>query len=168
MFGFMGCRCDIIRHTRISRDSHQGGISSVHPIKIELKCTSDASIILSRARCLSGDAYYAGVHISKWLSEEEMNDVKILCRKCDELNPDHSSSKDRKRFIVISEKIMKRKLNGWLQVYNSTSSSKESSSVNTKPSRQNLPVTSRISFVATNDKLSQSKNAVGGSQVAPI
>ena len=67
MFGFMGSCCDIIRHTRIGRNSHQDEISSVHPIKVELKCVSDASIILFRARCLSGDVYFAGVHISKWL-----------------------------------------------------------------------------------------------------
>ena len=63
---------------------------------------------------------------------------------------------------------MERNLDGWLEAYNSVPSSKESSSVNTKPSRQNLPVTSRISSAATNDTLSQSKNAVGESQVAPI
>ena len=77
-----------------------------------------------------------------------MNDVKILRRKCDELKRDHSSIKSRKRFIVISGKIMEHNLNGWLQAYNSVSSSNESSSVNTKPTRKNLPVTSRISSAA--------------------
>ena len=96
MFSYLNCRCDIVRHSRLGVYSSKS-ISHVRPIKIELRSASEASTLISRAKYLRNDAFYDGVYINKWLTDEKMRDLKQLRRQCDFLNQKHpSSKKDRK------------------------------------------------------------------------
>lgn len=155
MFDFMGARCDVIRHSRIGRSPHQSNKSSTRPIRVELRSASNASIILSRAKHLRYDAYYGGVYINKWLSEDEMNCVKLLRRQCDALNRDLPiDNNGRKRFVVISGKIMQRNSNGRLETYSSNHGDNPVVSHGTSSSSSQRPT-------------QQPKNDQGGSRTAP-
>ena len=117
MFSYLNCRCDIVRHSRLGVYSSKS-ISYVRPIKIELRSASEASTLLSRAKYLRNDAFYDGIYINKWLTDEKIRDLKQLRRQCDVLNQKHpSSKKDRKAFVVVSGKIMQRNSYGRLEVY---------------------------------------------------
>ena len=118
MFDFLDARCDIIRQSRLGRLSQRSGDSNARPIKVELRSVNDAVIILARARCLREDAFYADVYIKKWLSEDEMKEVKLLRRQCTALNRDQPSDiNGRRRFVVLSGKIMERNPSGRLEAY---------------------------------------------------
>jgi len=164
MLDFLGCRIDIIRSSRVGRSHHQTGNSSARPIKVELRSVSDVSIILSRANCLRDEAYYAGVHINKWLSQEEMKGVKALRSQCDTLNRERCDTSDhhkRKCYVVISGKIMKRDSSGRLQAYEvrQDSKSKNSSSAKNNVATSGDQQQDCHTVLSDTAKLSQSKNA---------
>lgn len=70
LFVFLGCQCDVIRHSRFGR------CSSTRPINLELGSISNAAdLFLFRARCFKNDDYYAGVFLTKWLSDDELQRV---------------------------------------------------------------------------------------------
>ena len=102
-----------MRSSRIGRSSHQGG-AKARPLKLELRTASNASNILSRAKHLRHDTYYGGVYINKWLSDEEMKDIKSLRRQCDELNKNNMN--DNRKFIVVFGRIMQRDTDGRLHI----------------------------------------------------
>ena len=114
MLDFLGCRGDFTRSSRMGRSSYQGG-ATARPLKLELRTANDASNILSRAKYLRHDAYYGGVYINKWLSNEEIRSIKSLRQQCDELN--RYNKNDSKKFVVISGRLMQRDTDGRLQVY---------------------------------------------------
>ena len=117
MFDFLDARCDIIRQSRLGRLSQRSGGSNARPIKVELRSVSDA-VILARARCLREDAFYANVYIKKWLSKDEMKEVKLLRRQCAALNHDQPSDINGRRwFVVLSGKIMEHNPSGRLEAY---------------------------------------------------
>ncbi len=116
MLDFLNCQCDVTRSTRVGREYN----GKVRPIKMELRTSSDASIILSRAKYLRHNAYYSGVYVSKWLSEDEMKAVKTLRQQCDSLNKNCKNG--RKQFVVISGRLMQRDVRGRLQTFNSSQS----------------------------------------------
>jgi hypothetical protein len=139
MLEFLVCRCDIVRHSRIGRRFDQSTSLRVRPIKVELRSASDAFLILSRAKRLSDDSYYYNVRISKWLSDVEMKHVKSLREECDSLNLKHPCGKsNRKLFVVVSGKIMKRNLNGRLTVYNGSTDDR-SNTCTISPRKTQLP-----------------------------
>jgi hypothetical protein len=149
MFAFLDCRCDVIRQLRIGRNLQ----STARPIKVELRSASDASVILARAKSLRKDKYYAGIYISKWLSDEEMKSLKQLRLHCDVLNRDRPVGKDgRKQFIIISGRLMKRNASGRLEAYNDTTASSRSDNV---AIQSNKPAPGHISSLSS----SQPKNA---------
>ena len=109
MFDFLRCNCDILRHRRIGWANSKGKRPSSRPIKVELRNPGDVSLVLSRVRHLRGDAYYEGVNVSRWLTDDDLNGIKALRQKCRDLNSSQPvDSKGRKPFFVTSGKIMSR------------------------------------------------------------
>ena len=140
MFGCLQCRCVIISHARIGNVANRDTKSAKwpHSIKVEFKLLYDVSSILNNTKFLKEDKYYAGVNLCKWLSREELINLKRFRPQCIDLNKAHSAdAHGHKPFIVISGKLMKRDEYGKLQAFS------------------NAPVSS------------QSKNAKVGSHVAP-
>ena len=104
MFKFLDCRCEIIKHIRIGRTQKSVG----HPLKVALKSPSDVNFVLSNAKHLRHDKYYAGVYSSKWLLREELNNIKVLRQECEDLNKANQDKVNRGRrlFITVSGRIM--------------------------------------------------------------
>jgi hypothetical protein len=86
MFTYLGCRCDIVKQERFGRAARH---DRVCPLKIVLRTLTDASMIVSRAKILNNDEYYASVRISKWLSPKELGDLKRIRHQCEVLNQAH-------------------------------------------------------------------------------
>ena len=162
MIDYLGCRCDVTRHSRIGHP-HQS--KSARPIKIEFKSFNDASVVLSKAKHLRDDAYYTGVYINKWLSDIDMKSIKQLRQQCGTLNQGQASVNGRKKFIVISGKIMERDSSGRLQVY-SIAKDKEDAK---KSSNTVASPTESTSQASSNPKAAdqQTKNSTVGSHVTP-
>ena len=157
MLDFLGCRCDFTRSSRIGRSSHQSD-ARARPLKLELRTASDASNILSRAKHLRHDTYYGGVYINKWLSNEEMKDIKSLHRQCDELNKNNMN--DKRKFIVVSGRIMQRDTDGRLQIYGGLPDiNKPCSYIDSPSKKQQQKITTQST---------QAKNAQRGSHVASL
>ena len=93
MLAFLGCPGDIVRHERIGRISNNK--PAVRPIKVVLRSANDREFILSRTNLLRGDTHYSGTYISRWLSQNDLNKVKILRHRCQDLNK--ASPADKKR-----------------------------------------------------------------------
>lgn len=165
MFYFLRCDCRIIRHGRLG---HANKGKSFRPIKVELSSTDQVLSLLSNAKHLKDNWYYAGVSISKWLSYDECKNIKHIREQCRALNSSHiPDSKGRKPFFVISGKIMMRNSSGKLEVYSNTATvnSSELSTIKTKL----VPVSSNNTGPTnvTGGSSTGSKNVKGGSQVAP-
>mgnify|MGYP000626795235 CR=1 FL=1 len=167
MFDFLECNCKIVRYSRFVRVVKKDNTFSGRPIKVELRSSGDVNFVLSCAKQLSKDAYYSGVYVNKWLSEEEMKNVKYLCQLCFDLNKTLPTDKrGRKPFVLISGKIMKRNAQGKLQTYDSLQCTFTQSSNQTGVSLSQMP--NKASLVNLNSTDGNcSKNAIGGSQVAP-
>ena len=135
MLSFLICRCDIIRHARFGQVENIEKKLRVHPIKIELKSVGDVNLILFNAKYLRNNAYYHGVYINKWLSENEFENKKNL-RKCFELSSAHPG----KKFVVKSGRLMTRNVDGRLSLYNEVvPQAKAVSSINTAYSKHLFP-----------------------------
>ena len=79
--------------------------------------------LLANARHLREDNFYFGVNICKWLSRDKLNELKLVRPQCNDLNDiTPVNRKGRKCHIVISDKIMKRNVNGKLEPYSDTAS----------------------------------------------
>ncbi len=115
MFDFIGCRCAIAQHTRIGCVTDH---SRSRPIKVKLNSPGEANLIISCAKYLKSETYYAGVNLGRWLSLSELENVKQLRLQCAQLN---SSSKEKTKgrncFVVVSGRIMKRDAKGKLQYF---------------------------------------------------
>ena len=111
MIDYLQCNCSILSHARIGYVANRDTKSArrPRPIKLELKSPHEVSLILNNANYLKEDEYYAGVIVSKWMSREELNNVKILRQQCSDLNKTHSADgRDRKPFFVYSGKLFER------------------------------------------------------------
>ena len=122
MLGYLQCRRVIISHTRIgylvNRDTKSA--RRPRPIKVEFKSPYEVSSVLNNAKYLKENKYYNGVNTSKWLSREELNNVKRLRQQYIDLNKAHSvDAHGRKPFILISGKLMQRNEHGKLQAFSS-------------------------------------------------
>ncbi len=74
--------------------------------------------MLTQAKRLRDNPETKNVHICQLLSREELDRVKNLRRRCDDLNKDASLCKDgRKRYVVISGKLFSRSDYGKLSAY---------------------------------------------------
>ena len=106
MLAFLGCSSDVVRHESIGRISNN--TPAVRPIKVVLRSACDREFILSRTNLLRGDTYYSGTYISRWLSQNDLNKVKILRHQCRDLNKaSPTDKKGRKPYVVISGQLMK-------------------------------------------------------------
>ena len=153
MFECPDCHCDVIRHQRMG---HAARNNVGRPIKVELRSPRAAGFILSNIRRLKDDAYYTGVKISKWLSAEELRELKSLRQRCNKLNEvSVAGNQMQKKFVVISGKIMVRSANGKLQLYSNSSPTVPGAATVSNSNRQQdakkMPSTS-------------SKNVTAGSQ----
>jgi hypothetical protein len=122
-------------------------------------------MILSRAKLLNNDDYYASVRISKWLSPKELGDLKRIRQQCEELNQAHPVDKtERCKFFVRSGELIERPFNGRFCRYQPrTVDSKPLSNTEMKPAAPSPPFASTSSSTST-----QAKNALRGSSGAPL
>jgi hypothetical protein len=129
MLQFLNCPCNVICSKRVGQPGNAA--SALRPIKLEIKAASDASILLSKAKNLRLNDYYAGIYINKWLSEDEMQAVKLERKRCYELNQQHPVAKgERKKYIVISGVLNVRNSNGQLKPIDPAKSQTRRSSKN--------------------------------------
>ena len=149
MFAFLRCRCDIIHQSRIGYAANRSKESKKRPIKVQLKLSGDAKLILSNAKYLRNNPYYEGVYISKWLSKQDFNSMKQLRQQCLDLNAAYSADKKgRGPYVVVSGKIMQRSTNGKLLQFNNDFSI-------VKPS---LPASENAPIKSSGGTLTNSKN----------
>ena len=114
MLSFLRCRYGIIRHACFGQVGNIEKKLRVRPIKIELKSVGDANLILSNAKYLRNNAYYHGVYINKWLSENEPKNIRNLRKKCFEFRCTHPG----KKIVVKSGRLMTRNVDRRLGLYN--------------------------------------------------
>jgi hypothetical protein len=112
-------------------------------------------LLLSRAKYLKNDDYYAGVFLTKWLSDDELQRVREKRRLCEALNSKHG----RKQFVVISGEIMEYCSDGRRRPYHPSKSIIEDVTHAAKLASKHAAILALPS--------SKSKNAKGGSHVAP-
>ena len=82
---FLNCPSIISSQCRIGHSINSASTNPC-PIKIQLRSSSEANLLLSTEKNIRREEYYSDVYISKWHSQEEMNDEKLLCQQCDALN----------------------------------------------------------------------------------
>ena len=179
MFAFLGCRSEIVHYRRIGRPDNQRSKRQWRPIKVTLRTASDCQYILSHASHLRDDAYYVGVFIGRWMSQEEASKLRDLRKRCDELNKGGTiDCKGRKAYLVVSGKLMMRHPNGKLaRVESGTaadhingSAQQQQQQQQSKVSSSSVSSSSSLSAPpqsSANQPASQPKNAAAGSQVAP-
>ena len=175
MLRFLGYTGDIICHERIGRTGDNN--TSSQPIKVVLRSTSDQELILSRSNMLSRENYYAGVYISRWLSQDELKELKSLRQRFAELNNVcHADKKGRKPYVVIPGQLMKHGTNGKLTVArsiitdgpisgNSKMHPHESGHTSSSEASQSSEVKQQSSTYLLHS--AGSKNGANGSHIAP-
>ena len=85
---------------------------------MQLECKADCQYVLSQAKWLRENPAMANIYISQLLSREEIERVKALRRHCESLNKSAVGDiKGRKRFVVLSGKLMFRADSGKLEPY---------------------------------------------------
>ena len=154
---FLNCRGDIVSYSRIGRVAK---LVQGRPLKVVLRLATDCEYVLTHANLLRKNDYYSGVYLSRWLSKDEMNKLKVLRLHCEELNKTCASDvKGRKPYLIISGKLMKRESGGKLIKVNDCVSSAAQESVSQPYVRKKQQIKSQSA--------TQPKNAPGGSHVAP-
>ena len=186
MFDYLGGNWDIVRHVRIGNPASD---TKDRTIKVQFRTPNIVSQILLNSKYLKDEAYYRGVGISKWLSQDEVKAIKALRQQCTQLNKLDKSSQTKGQklsYVVINGKIMQRDPNGKLKPYHASPSLPNHSvpgiaTVASKPSDSNdnlnschvspsVDSSSKPSVKDSNASIShstQSKNGIAGSQVAP-
>ena len=139
---YIGYNGPVIRVHRMGRLSSAAPTNSkpnktkTRPVKVQLESKADCQYVLSQARWLRENPAMANIYISQLLSREEIERVKALRRHCESLKKSAvSDKKGRKRFVVLSGKLMFRADSGKLEPYydkTANSSTLISSDVGTK------------------------------------
>ena len=98
---------------RIGRTPAAGNKKKPRLIKAELSTSLDCDHLLSAAKKLKTDHAMANITVARWISQEEMEKVKLLRSRCKTLNSTEMPSADgRKPYFVISGRIMKKTTDG--------------------------------------------------------
>ena len=152
---YFECEGGIDRIHRLGRktyDSSGQPIQSKRPIKITLQLASDCKFILSNAWSLKRESQFAGISIAQFLTREQLDRIKVLRIRCDELNKNHPiDTKGRKVFVVISGKLMKRGADGKMQQFKDSITPMVNASLgNHAPSAANQSLSSDVPTVSKN------------------
>ena len=86
MFDFLCCRCVITRQARIGHAASHDANSKCHPTKVELISSGAVDFLLVNARHLREDNFYSGANICRWLSRDELNELRLVRQQCNDLN----------------------------------------------------------------------------------
>ena len=88
------------------------------PLKVELGTAVDCRYVLSHAKWLSDNSATACVHIGPLLSRAELDNMKNLRQLCSDLNKNaQPDRRGRKRYFILSGKLMTRTDDGKLEHY---------------------------------------------------
>ena len=88
------------------------------PLKVELSSETDSRYVLMHSKLLKSNPKFAKVWINQYLSRDEMDKIKTMRIKCEELIKNCSADENgRKPFVVWSNKIMKRDSNGKFSIF---------------------------------------------------
>ncbi len=151
LFDYLECDIRLVATTRLG---HVG--SKPRLLKVELNTISDRDLLLRAAKFLREDPATKSIFITPWLLPDELAKLKLTKNRCYELNQKSPATKDGKRkYVVISGKIMERTSNGSLRPFKDMSAPSTPSTVN-----------SGLTDVSS-QRPSSAKNVQGGSQVAP-
>ena len=116
MLKTINCTVEILHMHRIGKKT-----DSSRPIKSFLKSQSDQNQLLNSTCQLKGSSKYASIHSDHWLSKEKLDQVKSFRRRCKELNKKEvQDPSSKKKYKVISGRLMKHSDDGKLYCYNTT------------------------------------------------
>ena len=153
-------------------------------LKVLLQTVIDKTLLLKVSKYLREDPFTAAIFITSWLSSLEMANLRSTQSHCRQLNDQMLVMRDgRKPYVVISSRLMERTSKGNLCLIRDDVVS-ASSNTNKVPNKicgdvsdkkldsnsTNVSATGVLPFSVLEDnivKSSQSKNACGGSHVAP-
>ena len=120
----IGYNGPIVRARRIGRpDTTTSGDPKsrkpkCRPLKVELGTAADCRYMLSHAKWLNGNSATARVHIGPLLSHAELDKMKNLRQLCSDLNKNaQPDRRGRKRYFILSGKLMTRTDDGKLKQY---------------------------------------------------
>ncbi len=151
LFDYLECDIRLVATTRIGRVG-----SKPRLLKVELNTISDRDLLLRAAKFLREDPTTKSIFITPWLLPDELAKLKRIKNRCYELNQKSSAAKDGKRkYVVVSGKIMERISNGSLRPFKDVSAPSAPSTVS-----------SELTDVSSQQS-SSTKNVQGGSHVAP-
>ena len=106
MFDFLQCQCEIVRNSRLGLSKTSSRSSRGRPIRVHLKSLRDVNSVIINAKYLRDEKNYSNICIYKWLSADELSNVKSIRQKCDALNKASAADKNgRKPFLFSPEKL---------------------------------------------------------------
>ncbi len=107
--------CDPISWFRLGKPVNDCSSARPRPLRVIFSKSSDKNSVLSAAKNLKGNIAFGKVRISRFLSSDELTQLKQTRVQCTQLN-DKSGSAD-KRFVVINGKIMTKGSDGKLKPF---------------------------------------------------
>ena len=153
LLAFLSCPGYVVHHEKIGCISNHK--PTVRPIKEVLRSANDREFILRRTYLLRRDTYCSGAYISLWLSQNELNKLKLLRHRCQDLNKaSPANKKGRKPYAILSDKLMKRGGDGKLTIASDSVAS--SSALNV---RNNAPADSQKKVIAHSKEVNQNSGA---------
>ena len=121
----VGCDSKVVKIARLGtsldKSQHQpNGKNSEKqkPLKVELSSEADSRYVLMHSILMKSNPKFAKVWINQYLSRDEMNKIKTMLIKYEELNKNCLADENgRKPFVVWSSKFMKRNSNGKFLIF---------------------------------------------------
>jgi hypothetical protein len=172
MLRAMSINCVPVTGFRMGQPPKAVSTGRPRPLKVIFGSQDDKFAVLRAARHLRDSREFCAVHISTYLSADEMNKVKAKRAECERLNRECGCHSSPRKYVVIDGDIKERGPDGKLKAYRPSA---ESTSVvhNTAPRSSASTVTNITASLPTESARpkptsSQSKNGSVGSQAAPL
>ena len=149
LFDYLECNVRVIKVTRLGRVK-----SSKKPrlLRVELATEFDRDILLRAAKYLKDDSSTPHIYITQWLQPEELTKLKSVQDRCHELNrQSHSAKGSKRKYVVISGKIMQRVSDGSIRPFKDVSTSAPFSAVN---NNSKVSATSQAPLLSTSSAVS--------------
>lgn len=174
----MKCRIQIVNAARIGAANRprNNGVYKSRPLKVDLASKYDRDTLLASAYCLRQFRDCRHIRISRWLSKEEMEKIKVIRNQCANLNKESGkTSRGNLPYVVVSGYIMKRMEDGKLRRLTPDSKDNNSIAAGTSSvpagglsqdasSESAVGVSSADSSSQSKNDSCKSKNGAGGSQ----
>ena len=173
MLSQLGCKAKDVgcvrfgRAVKLSDGNKQSNVSSKpRLLKVELQSSFERDDLLVAAKKLKANQNTAFIYISKWLPCEEFQRLKQLWQRYDQLNDKEAALPNRKKpYVVVNSQLKLLSGNGSLsRAKDPTHGKGTNRSGRSNGGSRPAPISGDM---LGNMSPSSSKNAVGGSQLAP-